>query len=62
MAVGGQTRARVSTVVDYHAPLDQGFSVPEKKNAGREEFSLLLMLAAGIHKFTATHNTPCNDC
>ena len=27
MIVGGQTRARASTIIDYHAPFDQGFKL-----------------------------------
>ena len=26
MIVGGQTEARASTIIDYHAPFDQGFN------------------------------------
>ena len=28
MIVGGQTEARASTIMDYHGPFDQGFTVP----------------------------------
>ena len=29
MIAGGQTEARTSTIIDYHAPFDQGLSVDE---------------------------------